>query len=256
MKRAVLLLSAALLFLHGLHAQHIRFVTEGTIEYEKSVNTYAIFRKLYAGINRMYGGDMQDEYRKTHPQFLKLKSTLTFSKDKTLYKPEEKENEDQSSYISPMVKQNNIVYTDLARRMSISQKQVVDETYLLSDSSRKINWKITSEQREIAGYECRRANAVILDSVYVVAFYTDDIPVSGGPESFTGLPGMILGLALPHENITWFATKVNDQTVAPGVIKPPSKGKSITAAGLRAIISSAFSNWGPILQQALKAFLL
>ena len=31
--------------------------------------------------------------------------------------------------------------------------------------------------------------------INVVAFYKDDIPVSGGPESFNGLPGMILQVA-------------------------------------------------------------
>jgi len=31
--------------------------------------------------------------------------------------------------------------------------------------------------------------------INAVAFYTDDIPVSGGPESFNGLPGMILQVA-------------------------------------------------------------
>ncbi len=57
----------------------------------------------------------------------------------------------------------------------------------MQDSTRKITWKITDEMREIAGFSCRRANAIMLDSIYVVAFYTDQIPVSGGPESFSGL---------------------------------------------------------------------
>ncbi len=47
-----------------------------------------------------------------------------------------------------------------------------------------------------------------MDSIYVVAFYTDEILTTGGPESFTGLPGMILGIAIPHEHVSWFATKV------------------------------------------------
>ena len=97
---------------------------------------------------------------------------------------------------------------------SITQKNVYDDLYLVKDSLRKIDWKITDETREIAGYECRRANAIVLDSVYVVAYYTIQIPFSGGPESFTGLPGTILGLALPHENMTWFATKVTEIPVS------------------------------------------
>ena len=38
------------------------------------------------------------------------------------------------------------------------------------------------------------------DTVYVVAFYTEDIPVSGGPEMFGGLPGMILELTVTGHN--------------------------------------------------------
>jgi len=94
----------------------------------------------------------------------------------------------------------------------------------------------------------------MMDSIYVVAFYTIAIPVSGGPESFSGLPGMILGVALPHENITWFATKVNDKPVPS--LKVPAKGKVVTNKELRATLSSVVKNWGKEGVTYLKAFLL
>ncbi|MGZ3819475.1 MAG: GLPGLI family protein, partial [Mucilaginibacter sp.] len=131
-----------------------------------------------------------------------------------------------------------------------------EEVFLVNDSTRKIKWKITDETREIAGYTCRRANAIMLDSIYVVAFYTTNIPVSGGPESFSGLPGMILGVALPHENVAWFATKVNDMTLAPGVVAPPKKGKPTDKKGLQATLKSAMQGWGAEGLFNLKAFSL
>jgi GLPGLI family protein len=79
--------------------------------------------------------------------------------------------------------------------------------------------------RQIAGYECRKAIAVINDSVTVVAFYSEEILLKGGPEGFTGLPGMILGLAIPRYNTTWFATKVEAKNVPIFNIAPPAKGK-------------------------------
>jgi hypothetical protein len=36
---------------------------------------------------------------------------------------------------------------------------------------------------------------------------TDAIKTKGGPELFNGLPGMILGVAVPHYNISYFATR-------------------------------------------------
>jgi GLPGLI family protein len=95
-----------------------------------------------------------------------------------------------------------------------------------------------------------------MDSIYVVAFYTTEIPVSGGPESFSGLPGMILGVALPHENVTWFATKVTDNSIPPNVVVPPKKGKVTDNKGLFTTLQSVMKNWGEEAQPYLKAFLL
>src|SRR5690606_20869137 len=82
------------------------------------------------------------------------------------------------------------------------------ENAIIKDCIKKIKWKITDEYREIAGYNCRRANGLTQDSVYVVAYYTVEIPVDGGPESIHGLPGMILGMVVPSQHVSYFATKV------------------------------------------------
>jgi GLPGLI family protein len=92
-----------------------------------------------------------------------------------------------------------------------------------------------------------------MDSIYVVAFYTDQIPVSGGPESFTGLPGMILGVALPYEHITWFATKVSEIPVDPkSLTLPATKKQPITLSALKEKITSS-SDW---IKESLKTLLL
>ena len=96
----------------------------------------------------------------------------------------------------------------------------------------------------IAGFNCRKAVAIMFDSVYVFAFYTDEIMIPGGPCSINGLPGMILGVALPHENIAWFATKVTDMTLAPTAVTPPKKGKQMEAKAFQAKMKSTFKDWG------------
>lgn len=239
-------------------AQNVRFTPSGVIEYEKSVNMFALLKRNMGESTSNFWKDIYESYRRNQPQFKVLKSTLVFSGSKTLFTPVAETESERGFFFSndPMVNQNNTIYSDLSSNTFIAQKQVYEETFLQKDSLRKINWKLTSEMRTIAGYECRRANAIILDSIYVVAFYTDKIPVSGGPESFTGLPGMILGVALPHENITWFAKSVTDKPVAATELKPPVKGKSTDYKGLRKIINDALKNWGEYAKSALKAFSL
>jgi GLPGLI family protein len=234
-----------------------RFSSEGIIEFEKTVNMYAIISKTINKDNESFLKPAFEEYKKQKPQFKKLKSTLTFNHNETLFTPLPDENgSDAFGGDNPMVSQNNVTYTNLSTLNSVTQKNVYEEKFLVKDSLRQIKWKITDEVRDIAGYSCRRANALIMDSVYVVAFYTDEIPVSGGPESFSGLPGMILGLALPHENVTWFATKVTDQAIAANAIKPPVKGKPVNNKQLLSTIQAVMKDWGNYAQIALKAFTL
>jgi GLPGLI family protein len=250
---------AILLFLFSAKltlAQSVRFPFNGVIEYEKSVNMYALLKKSIGTNTDGFMAQAFDSYKKTNPQFKKFKSTLAFSKDQTLFLPEESTDNSNSFLNDPMSKQVNKIFTDLSTGTSITQKAVYEDNFLVKDSVRKINWKITDENREIAGYACRRANALIMDSIYVVAFYTDQIPVSGGPESFTGLPGMILGVALPHENISWFATKVTDRAVTPNELKAPVKGKPTDNKGLKETLAKALKSWGEYAQSSLKAFSL
>jgi len=252
-----LLIFICLILSGTLSAQNIRFTTDGVIEFEKSTNMFAIMKKQMEKSSSNFMEQAYDAYKKNQPQFQVVKSTLAFSKDKTLYTPQVPDLNTRNYFFnSTLSDQPNTTYTDLAMGMFTTRKVVYEETFLVKDSIRNINWKITSELRTIAGYECRRANAVILDSIYVVAFYTDKIPVSGGPESFTGLPGMILGVALPHENITWFAKTVTDKPVTPNELKVPTKGKLVNNKTLRETINSALKDWGDNAQSALKAFLL
>ena len=119
-----------------------------------------------------------------------------------------------------------------------------DNTFLIQDSSRKIDWRITGEQRTIAGFECRKAVGRIMDSVYVIAFYTDQITTNGGPESFNGLPGMILGVAIPRINTTWFATKLELVEVKPQDLTAPVKGKKVDQASLLKQLQGPMKDWG------------
>lgn len=240
-----------------LFAQHAHFTTSGKIEFNKNMNMYALFKKRIDKDNESYMQPMYEQFTKNNPQFKVLKSTLSFNDNKTLFVPIEPEST-RNNYFGddPMTNQPNTIFVDYNSNSQTAQKAVFEETFLVKDSLRKIKWKITDETREVAGFTCRRANGIMLDSIYVVAFYTTQIPVSGGPESFNGLPGMILEVALPHENLVWVATKVTDTSLPANAVVPPKKGKQVDYKGFWDTIHKATKDWGEWGKNYLKGFAL
>lgn len=237
-------------------AQAAHFTTSGIIEFQKKSNMFALITKQIQNDDDSWWTKPFEEYKKNNPQFKYSKSTLKFGNNKSLFTPIEDE-EKRSNFLNvEMANQHSTIYSDFNTGMSTAQKEIFEQTFLLKDTTRKINWKITDETREIAGYTCRRANAIVMDSIYVVAFYTDKILVTGGPESFTGLPGMILEVALPHENVSWIATKVTDTTIPESEIVPPKKGKAVNKQTYKETLGKALKDWGRWGHSYLKAFML
>jgi GLPGLI family protein len=232
-------------------AQQAMFLQRGRIEFEKRVNQYARMDEMRDGREDSW----TDAIKKSTSQYLVTYFDYSFSRNTSLYKPG-RENPDNKNPFGASPADVNIVYSRLDSMESISQKKVFEQTYLVKDSIRNIRWKITDETRKIAGFDCRRANAIIMDSIYVVAFYTDAIITPGGPESFSGLPGMILGVALPHEHITWFATKVLVDDIKEEALKPPTKGKSTDTKEMKEDITKIMGRWGNYGQVYIKAIML
>lgn len=224
------------------------FISQGKIEYERSTN-------VYAQISKDDEGEWTELQKKMSTHFKTAYFDLLFNRNKSLYRPGRESNDKDNNWIQPPA-QNNTIYSDLDNARGISQKNIFEELFLVQDSLRKIKWKITTETRNIAGFSCRRANAIIMDSIYVVAFYTDEILTSGGPESFSGLPGMILGISLPHEHVSWFATKVEAIPIPDGQLAPPVKGKKTDNNSLTETIRRGMKDWGKEGQRFMRAALL
>jgi len=254
MKNALIIIGSFLLTANILFAQ-VKVITSGTITFEKRLNLHAIAKNELGGKPNQGTIDAYEKYKKSIPQFTTLTSTLVFNTDKSLFTPVDRMPPQGYDFNNnPMNKQLNIVYTDFATNTNIAQKEMYGNLFIVKDSTRKITWRLTDQTQEIAGFKCRRANGLILDSVYVVAFYTDEIGVSGGPESFWGLPGMILQVALPHENVIWTAKKVTTEAIAPTAILPPKKGKNISRKELFALVKQNMRFGGDVDLYETKVF--
>lgn len=162
---------------------------------------------------------------------------------KSIYKPGKDVPVDPRMWWRP-VADKNVVYNDYKNSTTVSQKPVYEETFLMEDSLLKIKWKITSDLRNIAGYECHKAIGIINDSIAVFAFYTDELLISGGPEGIHGLPGMILGMGIPRLHATWFATKVEVFDVNMKPVTPPVKGKKVDRSNLMNKLDKLAEEWG------------
>lgn len=212
-----------------------QFISKGVIEYERKTNQHALMDD-----NSMWDAAA----KKALPQFVISYFNLKFDRSHTVYKPGREPDVKQNKLYSVFMADNEIA-TNLDSSTYVNSKSMQGATYLITEPTRKVDWKIGSETRTIAGFECRKAVGRIMDSVVVVAFYTDEILPSGGPESFTGLPGMILGLAIPRLHTTWYATKLQLVDVNTTDLAAPKKGKKIEMEEFEKQMTSTLKNWGP-----------
>jgi GLPGLI family protein len=223
------------------------FVAAGRIEFEKKLDIH----------KRLDDDSWLESFKDKIPQYRTDYYYLSFNNNQTLFE-KEKDNEQKIPFFGDDKSLDDIIYTDLLHQKFVKKQNVYEQTFLLSDSIRKVDWKITNDTREIAGFECRKAVGIILDSVYVVAFYTDQITVSGGPFSFCNLPGMILGVAIPRLNITCFATKLELIEPETSKLVAPSgkRTKPVDYKGLEAAMKNAMSDWGKYGRMNMLNFML
>ena len=216
------------------------FIDKGLIEYQVVVNNH----------KAMGDGTWAEMFKDKIPKLSTSYYQLTFDGNKSIYLFNRKDEKTKSPW-NNNGDEDNIWYNDYSSEKFIQQKNIFGETYILADSLKRIDWKITNENRMIAGFNCRKAVGVLFDSVYVFAFYTDEITVSGGPMSLHGLPGMILGITIPRMFSSWVASKIEINGVNYSKINAPVKGKKKKPVELETNIIEATKDWGKYGQQAV-----
>ena len=219
------------------------------VEFEKTTSVRQLMKDLQEG-NSWY-----EQNKDRYPVSLVNYYEFTGDTSKSLYKPGKDVPVDPRMWYRP-VGDKNIVYTDYKKGISISQKPVYEETFLVEDSLLKIKWKITGDVRTIAGYDCRKAIGILHDSISIFAFYTDELLINGGPEGIQGLPGMILGVGIPRLHATWFATRVEVFDVKMNKVAPASKGKKVNRSSLMTALDKIAKEWGTYGSKLLINFII
>ncbi len=217
-----------------LHVNAQQFITKAVIEYEVTAN-----------IKKTMGNGMfEDMLKDQMPQFKTGYYDFTFANDKSIYKFDHWS--DGSKKVPKWYRESdeeNIWFCDYNTGKLNMQKNVDGSNINIEDSIRKLQWKITNDTRVIAGFNCRKAVAIMFDSVYVFAFYSDEIMISGGPCSINGLPGMILGVTIPRLYTSWIATKVMLTGVDEKIIKPVEARKYYDLKFLKTTMIDRTKDW-------------
>lgn len=198
-------------------AQYAYFPDQGTITYEKTIHVRNLLKRHLSTLKE---GDFSktfiEQMASKVNETIALKKKLSFAGSELSFEPVQEKYDPAVENLLRMglLDYQATVYQDLGQNVSKMSFEIGGSKIVIDDSLMHVKWKLTDEYREIAGYDCRRANGVVLDSVYVVAFYTDQIPLSGGPGTIHGLPGMILGFVVPEQHYNVYATKVEMNTAS------------------------------------------
>ncbi|MDQ2719160.1 MAG: GLPGLI family protein [Bacteroidota bacterium] len=213
------------------HAQ--QFISKARIEYEVKAN-----------IKKTMGNNSFEEMLKDNlPTFKTGYYILTFADNKSIYKFDHWDDKAKVPDFLKKSDEENVWYFDYNTGKFNMQKNVWGSNLNVEDSIKNFEWKLTNENRVIAGFNCRKAVAKIFDSVYVFAFYTNEITIPGGPCSINGLPGMIMGITIPRLFTSWIATRVMLNGVDASLIKPVSTKKSYSMKNLKASLDDHTKDW-------------
>lgn len=208
-------------------------ITYGKITYERKTNLYKKFKN---------NSDVKEWLKEEDKNKMDV-FELYFNDSLSVFKPQESDLVERMSWSTT----KNVVYQNYITKKRLTEKKIWGEAFLIADTVRSFNWKITDSKRSVCGYQCRKAIWQANDSTRIYAWFCSEINSSIGPESFVGLPGAILGLATEDGGVIYFAKTIE-------VIKPDltilllkkSKQKIYKSAELKSQLEKDFGKekWG------------
>lgn len=238
--KQILVLSGCLLLAFTGNSQ----VKEGKITYERIFQLQMQIPGDNPALQNMIPRERKDRFE------------LLFTANQSLWRPVEDDIQgDEMSFgdgggarmIIRMPGSEDITYHNFGESKKVEQRELGGKKYLVLDSIRRMNWKLTGETKTILGYKCMKATSSrtqenfrmqmengkttrekVTDTLQIVAWFTNEIPGSYGPENYQGqLPGTILEVDVNNGRTVLKALEITAKLDAGG-IREPSKGKKIT----------------------------
>ena len=198
--------------------------TEGIVTFEEKINLH---RRL------------TDESMKAMiPEFRSSNMLFYFKGEACIYKPDENEEDEEANTGGGggmrFRRPQGETYRDLATGNQVSTREFAGKKYLIEDTLKQRAWKIGTETKKIAGYDCTKATFKdTAQKADVIAWFTMDLPLSAGPQTYGALPGMILEVDSNNGEMLISAKKIEFKKLKDKDIAVPTKGEKITQAEFR-----------------------
>ena len=211
-------------------------ITYGKITFERKTNLYKKFKN---------NGDVKEWLKEEDKNKVDI-FELYFNDSLSVFKPQESDLVERMSWSTT----KNVVYQNKNTNKRLTEKKIWGEAFLVADTIRSFNWKITDSKRSICGYQCRKAIWQANDSTRIYAWFCSEINATIGPESFVGLPGAILGLATEDGGVIYFAKSIDVVKPELTILLPKkTKQKIYKSAELKAQLEKDFGKekWGKLM---------
>jgi len=177
--------------------------------------------------------EQDKEMMKKIPQTHNIKKVLLFKGQEAIYKEKlgnedlEVTNENDGNEMKFVMKTpESSLYTDLKSKSMIHSLEFFGKQFLVTGDIKKCLWKITGEQKTLLDMVCQKA--VLQDTAQnVVAWFTTQLPIGGGPNGYNGLPGMILSLDIDEGSRVITAERIIYRDLLPEELSKPDKGKPV-----------------------------
>lgn len=244
-------MKASLIFL-------LAFVTATTFAQKNFQGKATYMSKTTMDMSRF--GKMSEQEKKQRlarfKSFLEKTYTLTFNKTASSFKEEVKLEAPGAS--GPSWGRSNgqgSIYKNTKDQKMIEDVEQFSKRFLVVEEMEQAQWEMGVETKKIGQYTCYKATLVKEDTnidwgsifsrntkkkdstntkdaepakkmMRITAWYTPQIPVSTGPETYYGLPGLILEINAGRT--TMLCTEVTISSKEVLEIEAPSKGKEVS----------------------------
>tara|TARA_Y100000385_G_C13099174_1_gene643354 strand:+ start:452 stop:1297 length:846 start_codon:yes stop_codon:yes gene_type:complete len=223
----------------------------------QGVATYKTQRKLDLKIDstQVGGGEMQKQIMDMLKKEFQKTFILTFDKNTSVYKEDEALAPPSTGSRMVFISSDggsDVLFKDIKNQSITNQKETFGKQFIIKDRLKPIEWELHSDTKNIGNYTCYKAtytkeieesmmtfsssgeeqkeeeptNAPVMKTITVTAWYTPQIPVSNGPESYQGLPGLIL--EVNDGDLTILCSKITINPKKAIEISEPKKGKQVT----------------------------